>query len=402
MAVGLFATLSAVCQAQIAPPFAQLLGDALVRAPTLIEQRATVNAAGADAAQAKAWLNPRIDVLSENLGAPAPGGISQRQDTMAVTQPFEIGGKRGARIEASERNLAASEARAQQVRVNFAAELAMAYATAEAALARKVLAAEDVARARDDLRATQALVNAGREADLRLAQVRASFAVAQAAEQAAASDAVAALERLSALTGMTVPYVDVTGGLLALPGRAVPTAEGTDSPAVVTARREQEALEAQVLVEQKRWIPDVGVSAGVRRYGWTNATGYQVGVSLSVPLFDRNTRAVEAAQQRASAAEARLIDAQLQAGAAGRSARAQVAAAGQRLVAADTAEQAAAEAYRLGRIGYEAGRTSLIELLATRRALVEARALTIEARLTQVRAAAALAVAGGQLAFSGE
>lgn len=402
MAVGLFASVWAVCQAQTAPPFSQLLDDALTRAPVLIEQRATVSAAAADAAQARMWLNPRVDVLAENLGTPTQGGVSQRQDTVALTQPLEIGGKRSARIEASDRNFAASQARAQQVRVNFAADLAIAYATAEAMLARRVLAAEDVARATDDLRATQALVNAGREADLRLAQVRASLAVAQAAAQAASAEAVAALERLSALTGMTVPFADVAGGLLTLPGPAVPLVGGIDSPAVVTARSEKEALEAQVRFEQKRWIPDVGVSAGVRRYGWTNDTGYQIGVSLSVPLFDRNTRAVEAAQQRASAAEARLLDAQLQAGAAGRSARAQVSAARQRLAAADTAEQAAAEAYRLGRIGFEAGRTSLIELLATRRALVEARALTIEARLTQVRAAAALAVAGGQLAFSGE
>lgn len=74
-------------------------------------------------------------------------------------------------------------------------------------------------------------------------------------------------------------------------------------------------------------------------------------------------------------------------------------AANQRLTAASTGEAAANEAYRLGRIGYEAGKTSLMELLVIRRALSEARASTIEASLARVRALSAMAQAQGRLAF---
>ena len=69
------------------------------------------------------------------------------------------------------------------------------------------------------------------------------------------------------------------------------------------------------------------------------------------------------------------------------------------LAAASEGEQAATEAYRMGRIGYESGKTPLMELLVVRRALIEARQLTIDARLARVRALAALAQADGRLAF---
>jgi hypothetical protein len=68
------------------------------------------------------------------------------------------------------------------------------------------------------------------------------------------------------------------------------------------------------------------------------------------------------------------------------SAISQVATTEKQLAAASEGEQAAAEAYRMGRIGYESGKTPLMELLVVRRALIEARQLTIDARLARVRA----------------
>ncbi|MCK4125509.1 TolC family protein [Ralstonia pseudosolanacearum] len=385
-----------------APPYTALLHESLAHAPALREQAANVGAAGADVAQARAWLNPRVDTVFENLGAPQSGGVSQRQSTYTITQPLEIGGKRGARIEAGQRGLAAAEARERQTRVAYAAELAVAYATAEAMLGRKVLAAEDRARAADDQRVARAQVQAGKEAALRVAQAQASLSAAQAAEQAAAAEATQALERLAALAGADEPYTAVSTSLLATT-RSTPAGpikpREAETPTVLTAQAERDALSAQVQVERKKWIPEVGVSAGLRRYGWTNASGYVVGLSATIPLFDRNDAATTAAVEREAAAEARLDGVRLEAAAAHRSALAQASASEKRLAAAAEGEQAATEAYRLGRIGYDAGKTSLIELLATRRALFEAKGLTIDARLARVRALAALAQAEGLLAF---
>lgn len=373
---------------------------ALAGSPVLLEQEANVSAATADAKQSRAWLNPRLDTLAENLGAPSSGGQTQRQDTYSITQPLEIFGKRGARITAGERNLGAAEARRRQAQVAFAADLAIAYASAEAAQARKTVAQEELARADDDLRAARAQVNAGREADLRLAQAQASVASAQASDRAAAGEVTQSLEFLSAMVGTPAPYSGVGGSLLKLPKtNAVSGNPLGEMPDVTTAQAERDALEAEAIVEQKKWIPDVGVTAGVRHYGWSNDNGYVVGLSVSMPLFDRNSNGYEAARQRVNAADARLYAAKLNAEATRRSAEAQMMAAEQRLSAALEGERAASEAYRLGRIGYDAGKTPLMELLLIRRALSDAKGLTIDAQLARVRAFAALARSDGRLAF---
>lgn len=375
-----------------------MLAQALTQAPELLEKKADVGAAAADAAQSRAWLNPRLDAVVENLGAPQSGGQSQRQSTYTLTQPLEILGKRGARIEAGERGVLVAQSRQRQAQVEFAAELAVAYASVEAAQARRAVAQEDLVRATDDVKATKALVQAGKEADLRLAQAQASASAAQAAGQMAEADVVQALERLSALVGATEPYTGISDSLLSNAQPATPGVSG-ESPAVVTARAEREALQSQALIEQKRWMPEIGLSAGVRRYGWTSESGYVVGVSASIPLLDRNSNGIVAANQRIAAAEARLTAATLEAEAARRSAQAQSMAAQQRLTAATDSERAASEAYRLSRIGYDSGKTSLMEVLVIRRALSDAKSLTIEARLARVRALAALAQADGRLAF---
>lgn len=390
-----------ISQAAETPSFAVLLQQARTRAPQLLEEDANVRAARADVRQAGAWLNPSLSATAENLGAPTSGGVSQRQDTYTFTQVFEIGGKRVARIEAEQRKFGSAGARERQARLGFAVQLALAYATAEAMQQRKEVADAEAARADDDLRAAQALVKAGREAQLRVAQASASAAASQAAVLSAAADAAEALERLSALAGATEPFTQIDHPFLATVAAPPPLAGWTPAlaPALASAAAERDAITAQVVVEQKKTMPDLGVSIGMRRFGWSSEKAATIGVSASIPLFDRNQSGVEAARERATGAAMRVEAARLEALALHRSALVQVAASDKRLEAAQLGEAAASEAYRLGRVGYDAGKTALVELLAIRRALSEAKALAIEARLARVRALSNLSMAEGRNVF---
>ncbi|GAA0337315.1 TolC family protein [Sphingomonas oligophenolica] len=402
VAAALLASCTSPALADPAPSYAQLLRQALANAPAIAEQAANVRAAQAEARQSRAMPNPMVEAVAENLAIPQTAGSgAERQTTFTITQPLEIGGKRSARIAAGEGNLTTAQARDRQARIAFAADLAIAYATAEAMQDRQKLAADDLGRAREDLRAARALVTAGKEADLRITQANASVAAAIAAEEAAAADTFEALERLSAMAGAATPYTCIDRSLLAVaaPKRVAVGPTLDDPPAVATAVAERNALAAQVRIEQKRSIPDIGLSAGLRRFQGNGDSALVVGVSATIPLFDRNRGNIAAARERANAADARLAAARLEAGAARRVAAARVAAATGRLDAANQGEAAAEEAYRLGRIGYDAGKIPLLELLTIRRALTEARALTIDARLGRVRALAALAQADGQIAF---
>jgi cobalt-zinc-cadmium efflux system outer membrane protein len=397
----LFGSAAALGQAAQTPSFAALLQQSQANAPLLLEQAANRRAASADASQASAWLNPTLSATAENLGAPQSGGVSQRQDTYAITQVFEIGGKRSARIEAEQRKATATGARERQARLAFTGELAVAYATAEAMQQRKAVADAELARANDDLRAAQALVRAGREAELRLAQARASAAAAQAAVQSTSADATETLERLSALAGSAEPFTRIDHPFMVSVATPRPQTDWipAQSPALASASAERDAVVAQIKVEEQRWVPDLGVTIGVRKFGWTSEKAATIGLSATIPLFDRNKAGIDAAKERASSAAMRLEATRLESVALHRSALAQVQASERRLEAAEEGEIAATEAYRLGRIGYDAGKTPLLELLAIRRALSEAQALTIDARLSRVRALATLSLAEGRNVF---
>ena len=91
--------------------------------------------------------------------------------------------------------MSAAEAQRAQTRVELGYDLALAYAAAEAAAARTALLTQDLDRAREDVRSARALVDAGKEGELRAVQAEAAAAGALAELEAAKAEAVGALAR---------------------------------------------------------------------------------------------------------------------------------------------------------------------------------------------------------------
>lgn len=258
-----------------------------------------------------------------------------------------------------------------------------------------------MSRASDDLGAAKALVEAGKEAQLRLSQAQANVSAAEAALQSARANLTEALERLSAFSGSRKSFTDLSTNLTERVIQLTPGAIGdiSSSPFILRAQAEREAYLAQVRVEEKKWIPDVSLSAGIRRFEGSSDNALVIGFSSDIPVFDQNRGGISSAKEKAIAAEARLNAVILDTGAAQRSALAQVTASERRLIAARSGEQAADQAYLLAKTGYEAGKTSLIELLLTRKSLTDAKLMTIDASFTLVKSLASLAIAEGRIAF---
>src|SRR5258706_231620 len=121
--------------------------------------------------------------------------------------------------------------------------------------------------------------------------------------------------------------------------------------------------------------------------------------TVPLPLFDKTRGNISASIAQLDAADARLSAARLEAENGFRSAAAQAMAADARVLSSAQAETAADESYRLARVGYDAGRTPLIELLTARRNLTAAQGGTLDARLARITAEAALARLFGRIPF---
>ncbi|HEX7884596.1 MAG TPA: TolC family protein [Phenylobacterium sp.] len=385
-----------------APPFRDLLAQAQATAPRLAEARADIARAEGLARQARTIPNPVLGVEVENFSGTGPfKGMGQSETTASVEQTIELGGKRSARIGVGRADLEAARARATRVRAEFAFDLAAAYAEAEAAERRLQLATQSVALATEDARIAAALVDAGREADLRRVQAQTALQAARAALEEARAARATAFSNLTALVGSPGPITSIPTSLLDRADQAF-TAAAPDplrSPAYLAAEAEREAAARRVRVERVRAVPDITASVGVRRSQGDDATALVAGVSVPFPLFDRNRGNIGAAQAELNGAEARLNAARLEAEAATRSGMARVSAAESRLLAARQGERTAEEAYRLTRLGYEGGKLDLVELLNAQRALAEARTQTIDAAVERLSAQAGLARLAGSTPF---
>ena len=392
--------LPALVVAEPAPPYAVLLREAQATAPRLIESGANVRSAEGLAAQAGALPNPTVSLDVEDLGIRDSNGIGQRQTTLSVSQPLELGGKRAARIGAGRADVGVAEARQHQAKADFAYDLALAYAAAEAGQAHAALLTEDLGRAREDLRAARALVEAGKEADVRALQAQAAATGAEADLAAARADAAEAFARLTSMVGALEPFTSISASLLVRTQALRPaTATPSNTPGVAVAQAEREAATRRLRVERARMTPDLTVSVGARKFEARDGAALVVGLAAPLPLFDRNRGAVTSASALVVAADARLKGARLDAEAGWRAASAQAAAGETRVEAATQAAAAAREGYRLTRIGYDSGKSSLMELSAARRSLAEAQTRLIDARVARVRAEAQLARLAGRTPF---
>ncbi len=388
---------------QTAPPFAQLLNQTR-DAPHAAILEADVARARGIAGQARARPNPSISLYAENFVGDLTGNArDQQQTTLQIDQPFELGGKRSARIAAGEAGIAAATARSRHGRLVYATELAQAYARVEIADRRIGLAEDEVEEATADLKVARALVGAGKEARLRQVHAETELNTLEAELETAHAQQTAALARLSALAGVSTAFTGIAESLLdRLDARTVTgPIDPMQTTIVRVAEAEREAAARAVTVQQRLAIPNVVGQFGVRQLRAASGPAIVAGFLVPLPLFDRNRGNIAAAQADLQGAEARAAAARLDAEAGTRAALALVQAADRRATAADRAMRTANEGYRLARIAYEAGKAPLIELLAARHNLGAARGVILDAAIARLDARAGLARLQG-LTITGE
>lgn len=394
------AVLASPAWADPAPSFAELLAR-LDQTPATLEAGALLDAAEARARQARVRPNPTLALDAENAFGSGPfSGYGNAETTLSITQDLELWGRRTARINAARADAGTASLRRDLAVVDAAGRLALVYAEAEAAERRATLAEENLSLTLADARAALVLVEEGREPLLRGIQGESEAAAARAGLDEAIAERDAAFARLTAVAMLAEPVTTIDVSLLDLaPATALSPTDQT--PTVRVAEAERSAAESRIAVERTRSRPDVSASVGLRRYEAEDATALTFGLSLPLPLFDRNRGNIEAAQADFRAADARLMTARQEAQADRAAAQARLRASVSRVNAADAGVTSAEEAYRLSRIGFEAGRISQLELRATRTALVNARTAAVDARLARVRAEIDLARQDGRAPFQG-
>ncbi len=355
------------------------LADALARAssdnPSLAAYSYTQRAAEGLVEQAGLRPNPTLEFTAENfMGTGRVQGVRGLEATVQASQTFERGDKREKRVALAGREKESAAKEYAVRRVEVLAATATAYLEVLAARQRLELAAEPLRLARETVDAVDHRVKAGAASPAESARARAALASTQA-EHARAEAALAAARTALASnwggTGADVPAV--TGALRlpdALPDREAMFARLADHPRVEHQRSLAAGRRAALDLEQAQAVQDVSVGGGVRFLREGSDAAFVAGVSVPLPVRNRNQGNIRAARENLSGAEqgVRAIEIELRAG---------FTAAWQDLVSAFKVAQdlrraalpATEEAYSIVRSAYEQGQLPIIDVLDAQRAL---------------------------------
>ena len=344
-------------------------------------------AAQADAAQIGLWPNPSFDV--EHDRTPTAGGNASEQK-YRLSQSFDLGGKRSLRRDAAVLRAEGSGHDGAVRQLAVVTEVRQAF---HDALHRdqRVAVLRDWLDTLGKTEATLATLQRGGEVsgyDRRRIAREALAAQARLAEAQAERERTA--EHLSALIGIQAEGKTV-GDLLpdeppALEDLLPRLSARSDLQALSTRVR---AFDQERKADERGWVPDVTLGAGVKRVDepGRSDTGVLLSLSMPIPLFERGQVASRrsAAQARATQAEYQLALTRATGDVRGtwRQARALRKAA---IAFGDASLPASQELVRIAEAAYRGGETGVLELLDAYRSRLEAETDALDLQLKARRA----------------
>lgn len=365
----------------------EVLSLALLHNPELAVFSLEVRAREAEALQAGLLPNPEFATELENFGGSGvASGFEGTEATLALSQLIELGGKRSRRLEVAslERDLAAWDYESK--RIDVLTETTKVFVAVLAAQEQLLLADELTNVADGILQSVARRVRAGASSPVEENRARVSLETSRIDREGKARALSVARSRLAAQWGSTGPQFETVTGkldqLLALPELSALSAGIDRTPALARWATELTRRQADRELARSNRVPDLSLGAGLRHFSETGDVGAVVGVSLPLPLFDRNQGAVGAAETRVVQAEharrsvATAIHATLQA------AHAEAAASADEVTALRSRAVPEAEsAFSLTEVAYGRGRMRLTDVLDTQRTLFELRARVVDALL---------------------
>lgn len=344
---------------------------ALDNSPEISAARREIEATEGTRIQAGVFQNPTLNVDMEDQRR------ETRTTTFSVSQPFELGGKRSARIAAAERGIEVArvqlEAKESDIRANVtAAFFATLIAQERVRLAQASLDLASTGSQAAGKRVTAGKVSPVEETKAKVAEANVRLELVQARGELQTN-----LELLRSLTARAAGIDAVDGNALAIP--QPPPVDAfeeriANSPTIRQARLEVRRFGALSDLEQAKRLPDITLTAGAQRNQELGRNQLVVGISVPLPIFDTNRGNIVAALRRQDKAEddARATELRL---------RSDVLAARQRYLVATNEVTAllkeilpgAQSAFDAATKGFELGKFGYLDALDAQRTLLQAR-----------------------------
>ncbi|KRW62511.1 TolC family protein [Pseudomonas sp. TTU2014-080ASC] len=277
----------------------EALRQAEANSPTLSAANRQIGIAQGGRQQAGLIPNPELSWSMEDTRSQS--SITSVQ----IAQPIELGGKRGARIDLAEKGQSAANVELERSKNELRANVIQAFYDSLLADMRVQLTQQSLQLAKRGADGARARVEAGKVSPVELTRAQVQLSEVDVELRRAQRDKANALARLQATLGQEGTPLSLEGDPTRLP--KPPAVNGLwsrldDTAVMRIARLSVDEQEASLALEKTQRIPDLTVSVGSQYDKGLRQRVNLVGLSMPIPLFNRNQGNILSASYRADQA----------------------------------------------------------------------------------------------------
>ncbi len=385
----------------------EVVEAAAVGHPQVQAAQARVDAAAGARRTAGAWTNPVFTHWIENSSFSligAPSGLDREASTYG-TIPLEPLFQRAPRVRRADQEIAAARADVVTVQRQLSLEAARAFFRVALSQIAVETAAENRAALDRLAEYNRARVSQGATAEVELLRVQIEIDRAVLEAAIAEADLARARVELRRFLGNRAPVDLASLRVSTVPAALVPasplealssllTQARTRRPELTSARARIEAATAETEYQRRLFVRELGATIGFKQSA--GRSSLIAGVSLPLPLFDRNKGEVQRATaarlsaEREMDAATQVIETEIES--AYEAARRLSAALGG---APRTLVERAADLRRLTLAAYQEGGATLLQVLDATRTLSDARMMYFRAAFAARQSLIELSIAAG-------
>lgn len=280
----------------------QALALTLARNPELAAFSHEVRANEAAILQAGVLPNPVLELGAENLANGRLRDEGDRTLSLGFGQLIELGGKRAARVRLAESGLDVASREYEAKRLEVLSATSQRFVDVLSAQQGLALAAESLTLAARVADAVGKRVQAGKVSPVEETKAQLALAAARVESEQAKRQLASARQRLSAMWAVAAPRFSEAAGELeqipVLPPYEQLAERARANPELARWDAEAARRRAGIDVERAKVVGDVTLSAGVRRFSQFDDHALVLGLSVPLPVFDRNRGGILEANRR--------------------------------------------------------------------------------------------------------
>lgn len=271
----------------------QALALTLMKNPVLKAYSLETRAADARALQAGLRPNPELGIEVENVGGTgAMSGFDSAETTIAISQLIELGNKAEKRRKVASLKKELSEWDYETKRIEVLTDAGKAFVELLAVQERTRLLAELVEVSDAALNSVTQRVEAGKDSPLEKTKASVALSNVQIEHKQALKKLEQAKTILASFWGSEQPnFTQALGQLKTVsdvPERNVLKRKLMSNPQLARWKTEIAKNKAAVDLAKSKSVSDITIGGGVRRFNETDENAFVLGISIPLPLNDRN------------------------------------------------------------------------------------------------------------------